>query len=137
MSKNKRWENVIQQEDAQKQVDLLIEYYDLDPEKEELRKIIPDLTRHIMRGRVEITEDAEGEIHVRQNFRKPVNDTTGLNYNVINGVNKTQMKTDTKSDFAKIYAMVGSMTGWSGMKISQLKGVDNQVVETLGALFLA
>ena len=135
----------IPREDAEKQVDLFLNFYDIDSEedasnkahRESLDASIKKLVKHVMRGRVEITDNGDGGINVLQRLKFPVNDVNELEYKVVGGVAKKQMKNADESDqHGKIYSLVGSLTGWNGNSIAKLQGVDISAVECLGVLFL-
>lgn len=129
-------ENHIPEEAAKAQVDILIEYYDIDREKELPKSAIPDLERHIMRGRVTI-ELVDDELKVYQNFKKPINETTGLEYKEISGMNKKQMKSAAKSHIEQVHSLMASLSGGGADKIARLSGVDMSAMEALGNLFLS
>jgi len=132
-------ENIIDDKSAEDQVDIFLNFYDPDTDKPGFKEILPDLKRHIRRGRVEITEaGADGDINVKQILQRKTNDNEvrELNYKVIGGAAKEMMKTEFKSEFSKVYAVLGALSGGSKMGISRLTGIDLSVAETLGALFL-
>ena len=130
-------ENKIPEDAAQKQVDILIDYYELDDEKELIKLVRPDLIKHVMRGRIEISMGDNNRLAVRQTFKFPVGESEGLDYKVINGVSKKQMKASSKSDHEKMYSLMGSLAGVSGESISRLEGVDLSAMECLANLFLS
>jgi len=132
--------NVISRESAEEQIDVLLEYYDLDDddignaEKESgLDMTKHKLIKHIMKGRLEISESEDG-LSVIQHLRSGKEDMT---YQEICGRHKIQMKNNSQDDwFGKMYSLVGSMTGVGSKAIENLKGVDMSVCECLGAIFL-
>jgi hypothetical protein len=130
--------NKIPEEAAQKQLDILIDYYELDTENDVLKNnLLPNLLKSIMRGRIEFSLDKEGDLVTRQILKKKVGEnTTEINYEVISGKHKEQMKTEYKSEFSKYYALLGSLSGGNKIGISRLTGIDLSVAETLGATFL-
>ena len=136
--------NKLPREIAEKQVDLFLDFYDIDIEEDAtdtqnrnaLNAAKRKLVKHVMRGRIEITGD-DDDLKVKQIFKTPVNDVSELNYKVIGGVAKKQMKNAEDSDISgKIYALIGSLTGWNGNSVAKLTGVDMSAVESLGLLFL-
>lgn len=135
--KNKKDEWVIPEDAAEAQIDVLLEYYDVDPEKDIIKEVRPSLLRHVMRGRVEIILDTEGDLVVTQNLKFPPSDKKSLTYAVISGKNKKQMKSNSKSDHEKMYSLMGSLAGGGGEPMSRLKGVDNSAMEALANIFLS
>ena len=136
MTKHK---NEIDEQSAQDQIDIFLDFYDPDTDKPGFKEILPDLKRHIMRGRIEISEpEVDGDIVIRQVLKRKAgeNEVRELIYGVVGGASKEMMKSDYKSEFSKVYAVLGSLSGGSKMGISRLKGVDLSAAETLGALFL-
>ena len=132
-------------EAAKDQVDLFLDYYDIEPEvdaessdhRAQLLNAIHRLTKHVMKGRVEISMEGN-KIKVIQKLKFPVNDVNSLEYKVCGGVARSEMKHADQNDMnGKIYNMVGSLTNWTGNSIKKLEGVDISAVECLGMLFLA
>jgi len=137
--------NIIPRDSAEQQVDLFLDFYDIDTDEDAsdtnhrnmLKASKNKLIKHVMRGRVEISENDDGDVVVKQTLKFPVNDVDHLEYKVLGGIAKKQMKNAEDSDYSgKVYNLCGSLTGWTGNSIAKLKGVDLSVVECLGALFL-
>lgn len=137
-------ENKIPKENAEDQVQLFLDYYDIDPEEdaankahmESMKASIKKLVKHVARGRLEISQGKDG-IEITQFIQFPINDVSELKYKVLTGRNKGQMKNADEADqHGKIYSLVGSLTNWTGDSIAKLQGVDISVVECLGVLFL-
>lgn len=135
--KTKKDEWVIPEDAAEAQIDVLLEYYDVDPEKDIVKEVRPSLLRHVMRGRVEIILDSDSDLVVTQHLKFPPSDTKSLTYQVISGKNKKQMKSNAKSDHEKMYSLMGSLAGGGGEPMSRLKGVDNSAMEALANIFLS
>ena len=142
---SKRHPVKLPKEDAIKQVDLFLDYYDIEPEidaedsthRAQLLNSVQRLTKHVMKGRVEITENDKGDIEILQILKRPINDVSQLTYKVLGGVAKQEIKhTDDKDPMGKVYAIMGSLSEWPGRKIAQLKSVDMSAVECIGALLL-
>ncbi len=136
-NKNPKDEWAIPEDAAEAQIDVLLEYYDVDPEKDIVKEVRPTLLRHVMRGRVEISLDDEADLVVIQNLKYPPSDKKSLKYQVISGKNKKQMKSNAKSDHEKMYSLMGSLSGGGGEPMSRLKGVDNSAMEALANIFLS
>lgn len=136
--------------ESEKQVQVFLDYYDLDPEKDgeddEHTKVLTNsakrLVRHIMAGRVEVVidDDKDGDLKVTQHLqcRRPGGQIETLEYKVVEGSAKRQMKNaDEKDHIGKIYSVAASLCGTSINAISKIRGVDLSAVECLGVLFLA
>ena len=127
----------ISRENAQKQVDALFEYYELDGASlnDDLRAALDmsgvKLINAVMRGRLEIVEEDGLKIiqHTRSGER--------LEYSELSGKSKIAMgKKAANDNYGKIYALCGQMTGLGESGISQLKGPDLSLCEALGSVFL-
>ncbi len=136
--------NSLPKDVAEKQVDLFMRFYDIDPvedaankrHRESLQASLNRLVKHVMRGRVEITL-VDNKIKILQRLEYPINDVKELEYNIVGGIARTQMKNAEEGDeHGKIYSLVGSLTGWTGNSIAKLISVDISVVECLGVFFL-
>lgn len=137
--------NIIGLEDAEKQVAIFVDYYDLEigeegtnpDHQENIEAALKKLVRHVMAGRLEIELDENDKIQITQHIKKGDGDMKTLKYRVLNGQAKKEMKNAKDGDFhGKMYAMVGSLAGTSGNGIANLTGSDLSVCECLGALFL-
>jgi len=134
----------LSKENAQKQLNTLLEYYDLDLDDisdETVYKAIESscnkLLKAIRKGRIEIKEENE-TINVYQHLKKPVSEgKTTIVYKEIDGRSKIAMKDNSETDYhGKIYSFLGGLSGEGADVIMVLKGVDISIAECLGALFL-
>jgi len=138
---------VLDEQPAQDQLDLLLDFYDIEiadfsdfksPDarvQEAMRSAAKRLLRYIRRGYIEIT--TENGLTITQRLKFPKGETTELHYQIMTGKAKIQMKRADEDDFyGKIYCLVGSLTNLPEGSISSLIGVDSSVVECLGAIFL-
>jgi ActR/RegA family two-component response regulator len=135
---------VIDEEPAQDQLDLLLDFYDIevdeldeddDVEKATL-KAIKKIKKYIMKGLIEISED-DG-LTVIQHLHHSKGETKQISYGVITGHAKIAMSKAAERDYSgKVYQVMGSLSSnISAESIARLKGVDLAVVECLGAIFL-
>jgi hypothetical protein len=138
--------NEIPLEAAKEQVKVFLEFYEIDPEedgsnqahRESLEASVKRLTKHVMKGRVEITEADDGRIKILQRLQFKSEGVTELEYKLVGGNAKKNMKNAEDNDLSgKIYNLVGAMTGISGKAIANLEALDLSAVECLGVLFLA
>lgn len=131
----------ISEEVAEDTFNLLLDYYDLDPEDFDSESQLTvfnvakrRIVKAIRRGDVEVNND-DG-IRVMQHLRCTSSDET-LEYAELTGKNKLAMEKDKDQEgYGRIYALVGSMTSKGKHGISQLRGKDLSVMECLGAIFL-
>jgi hypothetical protein len=143
--------DVISEENAQDQLELLLDFYeieindvdkevafyaeDTDSVQEATKGACDRLKRYIRKGLLEIT-DTEG-LTITQNLRIPIGDINKLSYKIIDGAAKQEMRFAKEKDFyGKIYYLMGALSKKPANVISKLKGVDSSVVECLGAIFL-
>jgi len=138
----------LSQEVAEEQINLLLEYYDIDLEdpnldEDEIRGIksaARKLTRAVRRGGVEIKDEDDG-LAVYVHLRHPPKGTDeSIRFREVDGKAKVAMK-DVKSatdHHGRLYKMMANLSGesLSYPKLIALKGVDLATVECLGLLFL-
>jgi hypothetical protein len=130
----------LSKETAQAELQKMLDYYEIDIdeiEDKELKKAIKaGYDRLIKAVRLErlqvITEDG---IKIIQKLKS--NGST-VEYREIDGKSKMAMAgKDEKDYYGKSYALMGSLSGLGENVISNMKGVDLSLVETLGMIFLA
>jgi hypothetical protein len=140
-------ENIISEEMAQEQIDLFLEFYEIDLDdldnedlKDALSISIKKVFKAIRKGRLEIIE-VEDSVHVKQILKKKKPEKLPSNeviYKELEGVAKVNMKSrDPEDQYGKIYALLGSLSGLGTPIITQFKSTDLSIAECLGALFLA
>lgn len=135
---------IIAVENAEKQLNLLMDYYEIsvdeiadDDQKQGLRNSIKSLTKAIQTGRVEIKLEDDTPI-VYQNLKKPVGDMHQIKYNEITGRAKIAMKDNKENDhYGRMYSFLGGLSGHGATVIMKLKGKDLSIAEYLGVFFLA
>lgn len=129
---------VISREVAEEQLDLFLDYYDLEIDdfaneamKEQFETSCNKLIKAIMKGHLEVKEDSD--LYVTQILRNG----ESMNYAVVSGKHKIAMKGKKDTDgYGKIYTLIGSITSLGETAISKLKGVDLSIAECLGFLYL-
>ena len=131
---------VISRAVAEEQLDLFLDYYDLEIEdfaneamKEQFETSCNKLVKAITKGRLEIKEDEESNLCVTQILRNEEH----MEYAVVSGKHKIAMKGKKETDgYGRIYTLLGSITSLGETAISKLKGVDLSIAECLGFLYL-
>lgn len=133
----------VSEEVAQDQLDLLIDYYDIDldmkNDADDVQRAalaaVEKLKRYIRLGRVEIT--ADDGLTVIQHFKYSKGETTSISYRVCDGKAKMAMSKAGEKDYSgKIYHLMASLGNVSPGDLAKLQAVDSNVVECLGAVFL-
>lgn len=129
----------IQPENAKKQVDKLCDFYDVDMDfvppdsKEQLKTILMDLEKSVVRGRLEIKGPDDGSscepiLHLEKESHT---------FKVLDGAAKVAMsKASTGDNHERIYYLLGYMAGTGPDAIQELKGKYLSTAETLGMFFL-
>lgn len=137
-------ENVISDEVAQKQLDSLLEYYDIDmndfendTQKDGLKTACKKLKKAIRKGLLEIKEE-EDSLIVYQHLNKPIDGVKNpIKYREIDGRCKIAMKESKDGDhYGKLYSLMGGLSGEGYQVMMRFKGIDLSVMECLGSLFL-
>lgn len=137
-------ENVISEQIAQEQIDVLLDFYDIDfadIEKKEAREAVESsckrLKRAVRKGMIDI-KTVDDTIEVIQNLSRPFKNFEGpIVYKEITGRAKVAMRDNADTDhFGRIYALLGGMAGEGEAVIQKLRGKDMSVAECLGVLFL-
>jgi hypothetical protein len=131
----------IAKEEAEKQVQLLFDSYDLDPDYIlPANEVILDhcklgLAKAISRGRFSV-ENEGGKVIIKQMpCESPAYDKATITYARFSG--SAGVASD-KGDgqFGKICYMLGAMSGLGSDAIQKLEGVDAKEMEMIGQLFL-
>lgn len=138
---------VIDKEPAQDQLDLLLDFYEIelddfedfssddDKVQEAMRTACKRLLRFIMKGYVEITND-DG-LTIIQHLKFSRGETKEIQYRIINGKAFMSMKRAHEKDFfGRMYCLLGSLANVPAEKISEFRGADASVATCLGAVFL-
>ena len=128
--------NIISEQAAKDQFEILVDYYEFeiddlpDDLKDSVEFAIKKVVKSIMKGRVEIS-DSDG-LKIIQKMKHNEND---FEYKAISGSAKPEMK-DKDSQYEKIYALLGSLSGWGKQAVKKLEGIDLSTAESLGMILL-
>lgn len=133
---------ILSEEVAQEQVQILLDYYDIEADTEELEPAqkkaisssISKIKRGIMNGIIEITGD--NGLKITQMLQNPPGDVSTLEYGRVSGKSRVSMK-DGGSEYERCYQLVGSVTGVGAKAIQNLDIRDLKYCEALGVLFLS
>lgn len=126
----------VSEENAKKQLDILIDYYEIEIDNEILEDsfdiIKSRLIKAIQKGSLEITN--EGGLKIKQVLKNG----DFLEYKELTGEAKLEMdKYEKNGAHAKMYGLAGFLTGKGHAVISKLPAADLKVTEALLPLFLA
>lgn len=148
----------VSKENAEEQLLLLEEYYDIDEEdfldgvdvseseageleaatREGYRMAKRRLLRAIMRGHLEIKEE-DNSLLVVQTLRKPPASLgkSSITYNEVSGQAKIGMqKYKDNNLYGKMYAFLAGLSRLDESIFRNLRGADLSIAESLGAVFL-
>lgn len=140
-------ETMISEEMAIQQLNLVLDYYDIDPDDfKDLQvddnsaviayeRIISKLKKAIKRGKLEIKEDDNRPFITQYLDRELKGNVKELRYKPITGNAKMEMD-KYKENTGKLYGLLGVLSGVSKTEIQKLEGRDLALAEYIGALFL-
>lgn len=128
-------DNLISENSAKEQLNLLLEFYDTDLEElgddDKMRvKIERKLVKAIMQGKIEVENSSE-EFLVKQTIK----DGTQFVYHEIDGTAKVRMDT-FEGKYERLYGLLAILAKKKIEKIQQIKGKDLTIAEYLGLIFL-
>jgi len=129
-------ENILSEESAKEQLNLLLNFYDVDleslDEEGKLKKVVErKLIRAIRQGKVEIENDTEGFV-VKQNLSSG----TQFIYRELTGMAKVQMDR-YKGQHERLYGLLAMLSKKPIEQIQKISGPDLAIAEYLGLIFLA
>lgn len=140
-TRKKAEDYTLSEEVATEQIIDLLEYYDIDIEQigdadekaaKGLETVLDTLCRHIRTGKLTVDRGADDKLVVTQTL---TNGET-LTYSEISAKSKLAMeKYNNDSNYSRIYAFMGSLSGVGKAGIEKLSAKDLGVVEVLGAVF--
>ena len=137
---------LLSEENAQKQVDLLFEWYGrkwetLDKDQQTaLSSHCIALVNAIRKGHLEIKKDQD-ELKIHQTLLmgySKLSDMAELNYKEVNAKAKRMIPdpSDDCNHYSRIYSLIQYLTGLSKAQFDSLRSEDLRVAEALGSLFL-
>jgi hypothetical protein len=133
-------------ENATEQLAIMADYYELDWEEDFPKtdkggsvgtQTERKLLKAIQNGRLEISETEDG-IEIVQHLKRKAGNVEKLVYKRISGNAKTALKDlDKGSPHAKIYALLGAISGEGETTIRKLTDLDLSTAECLSSVFSA
>ena len=144
--------NILSKEAATEQVQLLLDYYDIDfntdfededgseDSKRAALRAHRQLVKDTMKGHLDFHEDEKGGLLVTQILKHPLStgDVERITYHPVTGRAKTAMRSASSNDLhGKMYAFLGGLSKQGKVVIESLQGTDLKTAEALGLLFLA
>lgn len=136
-------EQKISIESAKKQMDLFLDYYDMDQNDiavdqgpEAIETILNRLIRAISVGLLEV-QLSEGNLKVTQYLKFPMGEITKIDYSEFG--QKAKYAADGISNnkpTQKMHALMASLAGVSSDAFIKLKAVDSSIMERLATLFM-
>lgn len=132
----------LSQEAATDQLDLLLDYYDIDKDDieieegpEAMQTLLNGLVRAIRKGRLEIKEEGR-DLIVHQHLKFPPGEITILEYGVVG--QKARMAMDKIKDSRaqeRMCAFMSSLAGLPPSALVKLNGVDMGTMTRLATVF--
>ena len=126
---------MINKEDAQKQIDILTKYYDVDldfvPEKSKaiVESILANLLKNVCKGRLEISE---GDVLVvKMHLRERT-----IEFEPLGGRAKVAMGKASEDEHDRVYHLLGYLCKEGSIVIENLTGAYLSCAESLGMFFL-
>lgn len=135
--KKKAVDFVLSEESAMDQMQEIVDYYDIEPDKmgdaaAGFETALDNVVDFIRRGVVEVSRDAKDKLVIKHTLASG----EVLNYTEINAKAKLAMdKFDRKENYRRLYAFMGSLCGLGSAGIEKLSARDLTTVEVLGTVF--
>ena len=140
-------EDIISKEMAEEQLELLFDHYEIDDLAEEMaaageekataqaETLTRKLIKAIQRGRLEITDGADG-FKITQRLEKPVGQVTEIQYGEVTGAAKVTIKGgDKRSPFQTSYDFLAAVSKQTPATFHRMSGKDLSTAECLFAVF--
>lgn len=132
----------IADEPARAQVALILEHYQIDvdgipdrKQKAATEAALEKLVTFVRQGMIEVSASP---FLITQNLSNPPGEVTKLQYPELQGKHKVAMDACGPEEiYARIFALMGSLSGLGSAAFSKINGVDLSAVECLGMLFLS
>jgi hypothetical protein len=123
---------------ASEQIENFLDYYEIDLEldvevgKDMIDRILQKLKKSVQAGRVEFNSDGT----VVQYLKKPSGKFDTIKYNEMTGKAKLEAeKIAGSKNMARVYALLGALSGLGINAVSSLKGPDLTLAECIGVVF--
>jgi hypothetical protein len=134
---------LISEDSAIEQLEILMEYYDIDKNDIEIEEgaeavqtLMNGLVRAIRKGRLEITVDSDGKLVVTQHLKYPPGDITDINYNIVGQKARLAMdRVKSTKEQERMCAFMGSLSGLGSTGIGSLVAADMGTMNRLATLF--
>lgn len=134
-------EKKLSEEVATEQLMELLGYYDVDiariedeAERQKLERVFDQLRDYIREGKIEIRRGEKEKLEVAQNTSAG----SQIVYTEVGGPAKLAMdKHPGAQHYARVYALLGSLSSLGSAGIQKLPAKDLAVAEILGSVFLA
>lgn len=125
----------ISEESAQKQLNLFVEYYDIDldllaPNK---NRVCKKIILGIKLGKIEIVE--EGQIKIHQYYNDSKNGDQKITYGPITGFIRVEVN-KMEDGMNKIYYLISALSQEDKAIFQRMEGLDILIAECIGGLFL-
>lgn len=133
-------ENMISEETAKEQVEQLFDYFEVDTEDEdgERSKRQDHMIKAILKNRLQIEFNADGDPEITQHFKKPVDGQGSLKWDWSRlGVAKREItyKEGGVQPYKQYQDMAARMFKIDKSKMLTLHPIDNSLVEVIGSFF--
>lgn len=134
---------VVSEEVAKDQLDLLLDYYDIDKNDieieqgpEALQTLMNGLVRAIQKGRLEISLDGEAKLLVKQRLVFPPGEVSEIDYGVVGQKAKMAMDRVKESNGQeRMCTFMGCLSGVGVKGMSGLVATDMGTMNRLSTLF--
>ncbi len=143
MTVNIEKKQLISEESASEQLEILMEYYDIDKNDIEIEEgpeavqtLMNGLVRAIRKGRLEIKVDSDHKLLVTQHLQHPPGDIDSINYSVVGQKARLAMdRVKSTKEQERMCAFMGSLSGFGLQGVSGLIGADMGTMNRLATLF--
>lgn len=133
----------ISEESAVEQLDILLEFYDIDKNDIEIEEgpeavqtLMNGLIRAIRKGRLEIKVDSDGKLLVTQHLQHAPGDIDVVDYNIVGQKARLAMdRVKSTKEQERMCAFMGSLSGLGIQGVSNLVGADMGTMNRLATLF--
>ncbi len=134
---------VISDESAKEQLEILMDYYDIDKNDIEIEEgpeavqtLMNGLIRAIRKGRLEIKVDSDAKLLVIQHLQHAPGDIDVVEYSVVGQKARLAMdRVKSTKEQERMCAFMGSLSGLGVQGVSGLVGADMGTMNRLATLF--